>query len=386
MVYIEHVLVNDYDPDESGTLTAIKVTDPANGTLTLNSDGTFHYTPDTDFTGDDTFTYQAHDGANYSNVALVTIHVVGVNLEIGHGQNDGTQFLSEIDEENPGAVTVANLNDTDGDGFADFFDTVVKRYTTLAPNQVAQPGPNIVLDVVSVDGFIAGQKAYITDASPTWDRVHIIDVDAANSQITISGNLHRTYNSPILDHGGRDEVDLMPLRINPPTFIDPAVPNMTLTVAGSSAEQVQLWENPWKEVAVPVVNGTLTIPVAGVGTGITYWVEVAQKSTSVQDISITLSYADASDTVRATGMWSSVTTEHDTKAAGTVLAQYPKLNLPEHEPVKAKLTEFGGTGLRPIDEQIGVANVIVFAFSIQPLGVQNLKDSAGEYVVSLAAR
>ncbi|MEN6546729.1 MAG: Ig-like domain-containing protein, partial [Armatimonadia bacterium] len=68
------VLGNDTDPN-SDNLTAVKVTDPAHGSLTLNSDGSFAYTPTTDYVGDDTFTYKANDGALDSNVATVTIHV-----------------------------------------------------------------------------------------------------------------------------------------------------------------------------------------------------------------------------------------------------------------------------------------------------------------------
>ncbi|MCD6415444.1 MAG: cadherin-like domain-containing protein, partial [Planctomycetes bacterium] len=68
------VLGNDTDPQED-PLTAILVSDVSNGTLTLYSNGAFDYTPDTGFTGDDTFTYKANDGENDSNVATVTITV-----------------------------------------------------------------------------------------------------------------------------------------------------------------------------------------------------------------------------------------------------------------------------------------------------------------------
>ena len=69
------VLANDTDPEED-PLTAIKVTDPTNGTLTLNSsDGSFTYTPKAGFSGTDSFTYKANDGTNDSNVATVSITV-----------------------------------------------------------------------------------------------------------------------------------------------------------------------------------------------------------------------------------------------------------------------------------------------------------------------
>ena len=60
------VLSNDTDAD-GDTLTAIKVTDPANGTLILNADGSFVYTPNANFNGTDSFTYKANDGSADSN-------------------------------------------------------------------------------------------------------------------------------------------------------------------------------------------------------------------------------------------------------------------------------------------------------------------------------
>src|SRR5207248_488803 len=51
------------------------VTAPTHGQLTLNPNGTFTYTPDSNFIGTDTFQYKANDGYLDSNVATVTITV-----------------------------------------------------------------------------------------------------------------------------------------------------------------------------------------------------------------------------------------------------------------------------------------------------------------------
>ena len=72
------VLVNDNDPD-GNPITAIKVGDPTNGMLTLNSNGSFDYTPAANYNGPDSFTYKASDGAADSNVATVNITVNPVN-------------------------------------------------------------------------------------------------------------------------------------------------------------------------------------------------------------------------------------------------------------------------------------------------------------------
>ena len=76
-VAADGVLGNDTDA-ESDPLTAAKVSDPSDGSVTLNADGSFTYTPDSGFSGTDTFTYQANDGTDDSNVATVTITVAAV--------------------------------------------------------------------------------------------------------------------------------------------------------------------------------------------------------------------------------------------------------------------------------------------------------------------
>ena len=68
------VLANDTVAG-SGSLTATLVGGPANGTLTLNTNGSFTYTPTNNFVGMDSFAYQAVSGSMTSAVAMVTITV-----------------------------------------------------------------------------------------------------------------------------------------------------------------------------------------------------------------------------------------------------------------------------------------------------------------------
>jgi len=71
------VLSNDTDA-EGDPLTASLLSDVSNGTLDLDSDGSFSYEPDPDFSGTDTFTYEASDGVT-EDAATVTIIVANVN-------------------------------------------------------------------------------------------------------------------------------------------------------------------------------------------------------------------------------------------------------------------------------------------------------------------
>ncbi len=72
------MLDNDTDAD-ADPLTAVLVDDATNGTLSLNTDGSFTYAPDANYFGTDTFTYVANDGTENSNEATVTITVNPVN-------------------------------------------------------------------------------------------------------------------------------------------------------------------------------------------------------------------------------------------------------------------------------------------------------------------
>jgi PKD repeat protein/serine/threonine protein phosphatase PrpC len=68
------VLANDTDTNGL-SLTAAVVATPTNGTLTLNANGSFTYTPNGGFNGSDSFTYNASNGTSTSNTATVTIGV-----------------------------------------------------------------------------------------------------------------------------------------------------------------------------------------------------------------------------------------------------------------------------------------------------------------------
>ena len=94
------VLGNDSDPD-GDALTAVLVTPPAHGTVTLNADGSFSYTPQHNYVyelGVDSFTYQAFDGLAYSNTATVTLTVNPVGYEgdvAPRPDGDGTLTIAD---------------------------------------------------------------------------------------------------------------------------------------------------------------------------------------------------------------------------------------------------------------------------------------------------
>src|SRR5207253_454100 len=72
------VLGNDTDV-EGAWRTTVQVAGPSHGTLSLNANGSFTYTPAANYNGADSFTYKANDGSADSNVATVSLTVTAVN-------------------------------------------------------------------------------------------------------------------------------------------------------------------------------------------------------------------------------------------------------------------------------------------------------------------
>lgn len=68
------VIANDNDP-ENDTLTVSGMSNPLYGTVVNNGDGTLTYTPDTDFIGQDNFTYTIEDGEGGDATGQVSIDV-----------------------------------------------------------------------------------------------------------------------------------------------------------------------------------------------------------------------------------------------------------------------------------------------------------------------
>ena len=127
------VLGNDSDPD-GDTLSVTSFTNPGHGTLTLNPDGTFTYTPDANYHGPDSFTYTISDGKGGTDTATVNLTVTPVN-----DAPDAVNDSATTNEDTPVTIPVLS-NDTDVDGDA------------LSVSSVTQPTHGTV--VINNDGTV----------------------------------------------------------------------------------------------------------------------------------------------------------------------------------------------------------------------------------------
>lgn len=134
-----NLISNDFDPD--GDLITINTTptsQPTNGMVNINSEGTFQYMPNTNFTGDDYFTYQICDDQTPSLCTGVTVSITIIpfsNNNITFANDDAAYTIEDV------AVNGDLLaNDTDPEGHTQ----------TVNPNPVSPPKNGRV--TINLDG------------------------------------------------------------------------------------------------------------------------------------------------------------------------------------------------------------------------------------------
>ncbi|MCV6978707.1 tandem-95 repeat protein [Mycolicibacterium pulveris] len=172
------VLGNDSDP-EGEPLTATLDTGPSHGTVDLNADGSFTYTPDADYNGADSFSYTVSDGTA-SDTATVSIAVVSVND--APVANPDTLVA---DENEPLTFNATELtgNDTDVDGDA------------LTVESFTQPGHGTVTD--NGDGTFT----YTPDEgySGLDSFSYTVSDGAATDAATVTVNIGAANTAPVFD-------------------------------------------------------------------------------------------------------------------------------------------------------------------------------------------
>src|SRR5207249_3456836 len=110
------VLSNDSDVD-GDSLSAVLVSGPANGSLTLNSDGSFSYLQIGRATCRERVNYKANDGQADSGIARVSITITGVNdAPVAVNDSYSTAEGTTLDVVATGVLS--NDSDVDGDSLS----------------------------------------------------------------------------------------------------------------------------------------------------------------------------------------------------------------------------------------------------------------------------
>jgi VCBS repeat-containing protein len=172
------VLGNDTDA-QSNALTAVLVSGPSHGSLAFNANGSFTYTPNANYSGQDSFTYNANDGAlNSTTAATVTINVNAVN--------DAPSFTKGSDQtvfEDAGAQSVANWATAISAGPSDEAGQTLTFMVTGNSN----PGLFAVAPSVSASGALTYTPAANANGSATITLKLTDNGGTANGGVDASG-------------------------------------------------------------------------------------------------------------------------------------------------------------------------------------------------------
>ena len=176
------------NPDKNVTIKAEKVTDPQNGTITFNEDGTFTYTPNNGFSGEDTFRYKTVltvDGRTYEKEATVTITVVPKYTQ-----------------------TIKYVFENDTKAAEDNVQTVVKGNSTTAVTSPSIPGYKPSIEVVEATQLTGDKEItvkYVRDDEQTKDVTYTVEYYKDNVK---DDTKTQSYTNPIWVNDNEQNVKL----------------------------------------------------------------------------------------------------------------------------------------------------------------------------------
>jgi VCBS repeat-containing protein len=267
------VLANDSDPDAGDTRTAVLLSGPSQGTLTLNADGSFSYTPAANYNGSDSFSYQARDAAGVeSSPVTVSINVNPVNdVPTAVADSYTTNEDTPLNVAAPGVLA----NDTDVE--------------PGALTAVLLSGPsNAASFTLNADGSFSYTPAANYNGSDSFSYQARDAAGADSSPVTVSINANPVNDTPTITvaAGGQCLSDSSAQgRLNL-TVGDVDNPASNLTLSGSASNTT----------LVPIGN----IVFGGSGTGRSVTITAASGKSGTATITVQVSDGTATTSVTIT--------------------------------------------------------------------------------------
>ena len=245
---VDDLLQNDSDIEgDTLIVNTIPVVDVSNGSLTLNTDGTFTYTPNANFNGSDAFTYEVNDGNGGTAQSTVMITVTPVNDTPVITTNNPLN----ISEEDTRTITSALLEATDPDNTpAEIVYTIT---STPSSASVRLSGTMLgVGDTFTQEDINNGLVTYRDNEGPTNNSFQftVSDGTFTSGDITFFTNTAPVNDAPV------NTVPALPLTVLQET----QTPVMGISVvdidAGAGVINTQL----------SVTNGVLDVTLSGAAT------------------------------------------------------------------------------------------------------------------------
>ena len=259
------------NPDKNVTIKAEKVTDPQNGTITFNEDGTFTYTPNNGFSGEDTFRYKTVltvDGRTYEKEATVTITVVPKYTQ-----------------------TIKYVFENDAKAAEDNVQTVVKGNSTTAVTSPSIPGYKPSIEVVEATQLTGDKEItvkYVRDDEQTKDVTYTVEYYKDNVK---DDTKTQSYTNPIWVNATEQQVKLSEINTTDKfgagykfEKTDPAtVPS---TIADKGVIKVYYVSDTFDYSVKYVIEGTDTELVPGYTKLATFGTEVGADKKDIQGYTV----------------------------------------------------------------------------------------------------
>ncbi|MDQ0610968.1 VCBS repeat-containing protein [Variovorax sp. W1I1] len=185
--------VTGSDIDSGDTLTYTKGSDPSHGTVTVNPDGTYTYTPNPDFNGTDSFTVTVSDGHGGTTTSTVTVTINPVNDAPVFVDGGGTPvnttdgYVFGYDENRPAGTVLGTVHATDA-------DSATVTYSILSGNDNGYFAIDPVTGAISLTA--AGAAAFVNDYE-AGANAHALVVGANDG--TVTTNIPVTLNEQNLN-------------------------------------------------------------------------------------------------------------------------------------------------------------------------------------------
>jgi VCBS repeat-containing protein len=199
LVAFPGVLEND-SAANSGKLLAISVRTTAHGSLALNIDGSFLYIPDAGFTGTDSFTYTAKEGAAEAPPAAVTITVNSHGLS-ARADSYGTE------KNKPLSVAAPGVLDNDTDAKSHSLTAVPESAPSHGTLTLSADGSFIYTpdkDYIGTDSFTYKAHDGAENSAPATVAInvtaHVGPPETINGEHAPEADTLRAYRDKVLEH------------------------------------------------------------------------------------------------------------------------------------------------------------------------------------------
>ena len=259
------------NPDKNVTIKAEKVTDPQNGTITFNEDGTFTYTPNNGFSGEDTFRYKTVltvDGRTYEKEATVTITVVPKYTQ-----------------------TIKYVFENDTKAAEDNVQTVVKGNSTTAVTSPSIPGYKPSIEVVEATQLTGDKEItvkYVRDDEQTKDVTYTVEYYKDNVK---DDTKTQSYTNPIWVNATEQQVKLSEINTTDKfgagyEFVYTAPATIPSTIADKGVIKVYYVAKEFKYTVKYVLEGTDTELTAGYTKSATFGTEVGADKKNIEGYTV----------------------------------------------------------------------------------------------------